>query len=97
MEYPDRRPLASILSSHETGLYDPSLRILVTLRRPTAVSDLRRFVGTVEKIAKRRKGQETQGVNFPAPIAIPGKRLPLVCLPCTGNVASYPFSRERIP
>jgi hypothetical protein len=29
--------------------------VLVTLRRPTAVDDLSRFVETVEKIAKRRK------------------------------------------
>jgi hypothetical protein len=32
--------------------------VLITLRRPTAVDDLSRFVETVEKIAKRRKGYE---------------------------------------
>lgn len=32
--------------------------MLITLRRPTAVDDLKRFVETVERIAKRRKGHE---------------------------------------
>jgi hypothetical protein len=32
--------------------------MLITLRRPTAVDDLNRFVETVEKIAKRRKDHE---------------------------------------
>jgi hypothetical protein len=32
--------------------------VLITLRRPTAVDDLNRFVETVEKTAKRRKGYE---------------------------------------
>jgi hypothetical protein len=32
--------------------------VLITLRRPTAIDDLKRFVETVEKIAKRRKGHQ---------------------------------------
>ena len=32
--------------------------VLITLRRPTAVDDLNRFVNTIEEVAKRRKGQQ---------------------------------------
>jgi hypothetical protein len=32
--------------------------VLITLRRPTAVADLKRFVDTVEDVVKRRKGQQ---------------------------------------